>query len=254
MRPLALTLLAVVCGCAYARKETHTVPMAQSAVKLESRPRDMWTLKVLSAELPQAKPSGLPWDDDGTGPDPFVRVFVNGREIWTSPVIENSTHPTWNATLPANVVVSHNTPLRIEVWDHDSQIKADPMGSISTEGLPGNALPDAEARVTLDNLATLTIMAADPRPVRGVGLTVELHSDALRVIAVHPYSPASRANIRVGEDIVAINEVAVASLDSNEAFTRLSMVIDSGAPLTVADSAGAQRTVQLDKDPLWNTM
>jgi len=254
MRLIALTLLSLLCGCAYVRKETHTMPMAAAAVKLESRPSGMWTFQVLSAELPQRKPSGLPWDDDGSGPDPFVRIYLNDRELWQSPVIEDTTQPAWNVTLPANVVIASNAKLRLEVWDFDSQVKADPMGGTATQGLPGNAMPDAEARVTLDNLANLTIKVSEPRPMRGVGLTVEIRPNALRVIEVQPYSPASRANIRVGEDIIAIGDTAVSSLNDNDAFSRLSLALDSGATLSIVDQGGTQRSVQLDKDPIWRTM
>ena len=116
MRTLAwLLLLATFTGCAYQR---YTTPVhAAPDVKLSSkdRPAQMYTFRLISADVPPTKISGLTWDDDGSGPDPFARLYVDNRLVWESPVIENQTRPEWNIVLPANVLIPSNSKFRLEL-------------------------------------------------------------------------------------------------------------------------------------------
>lgn len=249
---LLLTLL--VAACAYPRRETHTVPVPTTMVRADDIPRNLWVLQVLEAELPLRTPAGLPWDTDGSGPDPFVRLYLNGQLLWKS-AVQNDTHlPVWNATLPRNVVIEGDAQLRLEVWDWDGPVSADPMGAVQSTGLPGNAIPNARARLTLDNLANLTIRAAPPAPHQGVGLAVEIHQEALVVLSVLPRSPAQRAGIKPGDRVVAVGGAPVARLSDVDAFTRLSLAADMGHSLTIASKNGQQREVILDRKPLWLVM
>lgn len=258
MRYSLTTLLVLVgLGCAYPRKETHTVPLPDSAVSAADTPRGLWTMEVISAELPPRMASGLDWDRDSgkeKNPDPFVRLYVDDRMVWQSETVKDTSHPTWNATLPKSVYIPRTSTMRLEVWDRDTTVSADPMGAVYSQGLPGNALPNADARLTLDNLANVTIRVRPPKPYRGVGLGVEIHPDELLITGIAPFSPASRADLHVGERIVAIGGATITELTDNDAFSRLSLAIDRATPLTVADSHGTQREVILDKKPLWIVM
>lgn len=247
-------LLTLLVGCAYPRRETHTVPVPQSAVAPEDLPKDLWSLRVMGAELPVRKAAGLSWDRDGTGPDPFVRVYLDGTLVWESEVVQDTHRPVWNAALPRNLRVGSEARLHFEVWDWDSAVSADPMGAAKSVGLPRKATPNARARLTLDNLATLIIQAAPPRPHQGVGLSVEIHRDALLVVSVLPHSPAGRAGIRPGQRVVAVGGTPVAKLSSAEAFSRLSLAADRGHSLTVAAEGGPPRHITLDRKPLWLVM
>lgn len=250
------TLLAVLAasGCAYPRKQTVMNPAPPDRVKADERPKDMWSLRIVDAELPQTKPGGLPWDSDGTPPDPFVRVLVNERQVWESPVKKDTRTPSWNILLPRNVEIPENAVFRIELWDHDSAVSADPAGSIQREGLPATALPDANARLTLDNLAMLTLVASAPRAHQGVGLYVEVRSDALLVLEVERYSPAFRAGVLKGDRIVGIGPQRVSELGGDEAVSDLSLAIDRDLSLTLADEKGHERQVTLDKGFIWLVM
>src|SRR5262245_32058653 len=100
-----LIAVTAVVGCAYPR---HTTPLnAAPGLKVPSEqvPGGMYTLQLISATAPPTKISGLAWDDDGSGPDLFVRLYVADRMVWESPVIENETKPQWNRVLPANVII-----------------------------------------------------------------------------------------------------------------------------------------------------
>jgi hypothetical protein len=215
----------------------------------------MYTFRLISAEIPPTKMSGLPWDDDGSGPDAFARLYVNNQLVWESDVIENSTRPQWNVVLPRNVVIPKNADFRLELWDYDTAVSADPIGRVEHSGLPTTAVPDAEARLELDNRTMVTIMVAAPHAMTGVGLSVEARDNFLKIYNVEPYSPAARAGIRVGELIVGIAGERVAHMGASDAVSELALAADRGHKLMIADAEGKnEREVTLDKGYVWLVM
>jgi len=216
-----------------------------------SAPADMWSLRILDAQLPPRKNTGGEWDSDGSGPDCFVKVIVGGRTVWESEVVEDSTNPVWNATLPANILVGHSDKFSIEIWDKDSGLAGDPLGHSHNTGLPVTARPDSEASLTLSNLGTLRLIVSAPKPHQGVGLEVEIRPDELKVLEVTPHSPAERAGIKVGDRIVEVGPLSVSHMADQDALSHLSLAADRDKKLVVVDDKGARREIELDNDPLW---
>jgi len=252
---VTLFLLAVVVasGCAYPRRETLSYPAPPSAEgQAQDAPSGMWSIRLVSAELPRFKGAGLPWDDDGTPPDPYLKLILGDRVVWESPVQEDTFHPEWNVTLPRNIYLSNSTRFRIELWDRDSG-KSDPAGAISHVGLPETALPDAIARLSLDNMGAVSIIVSAPKPSRGVGLHYEVHGDGLLVLDVEPFSPAARAGIKQNDLITAIAGQSVESLGGNKASSELSLAGDRASELTLL-TGKQSHTATLDRGFLWLTM
>ncbi|MGD8863098.1 MAG: PDZ domain-containing protein [Myxococcales bacterium] len=256
MRTLLLSALVLtsLAGCAYRRHTTPLNVVSNAHVKSAQRPRGMYSVRLLDATIPQRKVSGLEWDDDGSPPDPFVRLYVDDRLVWESAVIEDTIHPEWDVTIPRNVLVSSSSSFRIEVWDKDTAVSFDPVGRIERQGLPATAQPGAISRLTLDSGTILSLRVDEPVPHRGVGLTVELRPDGLKVIEVEPFSPAGRAGIKQGERIVGIGPERVAHMSDDDAATELSLATERDHKLTVADVSGQEREVTLDDGYTWLVM
>jgi hypothetical protein len=245
--------LAVASGCAYPRRETLAYPAPASAEgRSAEQPSGMYSIRLIGAELPPFKGAGLPWDPDGTPPDPYLKLIVGDRIVWESPAQENTLRPQWNVTLPRNVYVSASTRFRVEMWDRDSA-SSDPAGSFQRTGLPESALPDAAARLPLDNLGAVTVMLSAPKAYRGVGIRFEQHGDGLLVLDVEPFSPAARAGVKKGDLIVAIGPSRVEAVGGDKAASELSLAGDRGYSLTLLTGTH-ERTAQLDRDFLWLTM
>jgi hypothetical protein len=250
---LSVLTLAVASGCAYPRRETLAYPApADAETHSAGEPSGMYSIRLIGAELPPFKGAGLPWDEDGSPPDPFMKLILGDRVIWESPPQDDTLRPQWNVTLPRNVYISASTKFRIELWDRDGG-SSDPAGSIRRMGVPETALPDAAARLPLDNLGAITIMLSAPRASRGVGIRFEEHGDGLLVLDVEPFSPAARAGVKKGDLIVAIGESRVEALGGNKAASELSLAGDRGYALTL-QSGKSERTAQLDREFLWLTM
>lgn len=253
MRIFGLVLLvAALAGCAYPRRTT-LVHAAPPSAEPQDTPSHLWSIRFVDAQLPEAKGEGLPWDGDGSGPDPFVRLTLDGRVVWESPVQADTLHPTWNVTLPRNVYITAQTRFRVELWDGDTAAK-DPAGNIVRSGLPENALPDASAHLTLDNGATVTIVVSKPQPSQGLGVDFEEHSDALWILSVERFSPAARVGIQVGDHVVAVGGVRIDAMTAAKAASELSLSADRAATLTVRDAKGKERQVTLERGYLWLTM
>jgi hypothetical protein len=252
---LLLVLAGGLGGCAYQRYTTPLHPASDVKLASKDQPAQMYTFRLISADIPPTKLSGLAWDDDGSGPDPFARLYVDNQLVWESAVLENTAKPEWNVVLPRNVLIPSNRQFRIELWDKDTAVSADPIGSLEHTGLPNTLVPDALTRIELDNRAWVAVMISPPHPYRGVGLSVEARSGALKVYEVEPYSPAARAGIRVGELIVGIAGERVEHMGSNDAVSELALAADRGHKLMVADSEGKnEREVMLDHGYVWLIM
>lgn len=244
----------VLAACAYPRRSTSLSP-ATGEVQTLDAPSNLWRLRLGSATIPPRRRGGLDWDPDGGLPDAFVRILRGGELVYESPVQENTLDPAFDVLLPKNVWLPTDRELRIEVWDRDEGPSNDPVGVWRGQGLPPNALPDADARITLEGGAALSFRVMPPHPHRGVGISeFEVRGDELKVLAVMEHSPASRAGIAAGDAIVAIGDRAVDDLDDAQAASALSMAADRQAALRVRKSGGQEETVELDRGYVWLTM
>jgi hypothetical protein len=169
--------------------------------------------------------------------------------------MENVAQPKWTVTLPRNVVIPAESSFRIELWDRDTPVTADPIGKLVRSGLPTAAQPDAEARLLMDTGAVLTFRISAPVAHEGVGVTsYEIRNDHLRVLAVEKHSPAGRAGVEVNDMILAIDGLNVSSLKPAKAATLLSMSAKRGYVLTVTREGGEAREITLDRGLVWLTM
>lgn len=77
-----------------------------------------WTFTVESATITATKSDGTAWDGDGSPPDPFVKVMLNGGLIATTPELEDTRTPSWDfATNP--VVIQAGDSLSLAIFDGD---------------------------------------------------------------------------------------------------------------------------------------
>lgn len=252
---LCLLLASSVIGCVYPRRSTSLSPVQRPDASASiTAPEDVYQLTIVEAQVVPQRRGGLPWDDGGGGPDPFVRVFRGEEMIFETPVINDSNAPRWNASVPANVRVTSTVALRFEVWDRDD-IGADPIGIYRNTGRPSAAVLDADARLALEGGNYLTVRFAGPRPHRGVGIEeYELRPDALVVMRVMPHSPAARAGLEPGDRIVRIGERSVSSMNGAEAASELSMAVSRHHTLGVIGADGRERSVDLDRGFVWVCM
>lgn len=238
-------------GCAYPRRTT-SLTAAVGPVDTTDAPASVYMLRIVSARIPELSRGALRWDDDEVGlPDPFVRVYRDDELVYESSVLDDTLRPEWDERVARNLYVRPDADYRFEVWDSD-QIGADPIGVRVSHGLPANVVVGAEASLLMESGATLTVELERPRGHRGVGITLyEVRPDSLVVIELETHSPAGRAGLAPGDEILAIGDETVHAMGAQRAAGALSMAAERQSRLTIRDIRGETRTVTLDQQPTW---
>ena len=254
MRTLVGLVLVIVTagGCVYPHRSTSltAVHSEQTGSTLHA-PESLWQVTIVSAHVRPRNRGDLDWDDGGGLPDVFVRLYRGEELLFETETVDDTLEPVWNATPERNLVLAPHDNIRFEVWDDDT-VGGDPVGIYRNQGLPANAVAGADARLLLEGGSYLTVRVAAPIPRRGVGIDdYEVRPDALVVIRVLPYSPASRAGIEPGHRIVAIGDQRVSALSDAQAASALSMAVSRGRELTVQDANERERSLELDSGFVW---
>jgi hypothetical protein len=249
-----LLAVSTLAACAYPRRSTSLSPSNQT--ETATTPDHTWDLEVVSAVVPPRQRSGSNWDDgEDSQPDPFVRIYRSDELLWESESRSDTLEPRWGVHLPRNVRLPPEAELRIELWDRDRAVASDPIGTWRNNGLPATALPNADARINLEGGAQVVIRVHAPLAHRGVGIELyEVRPSALIVLEVIEHSPAGRAGIQPGDQIVAIGASQIADIDDAKAASELSLAADRRNRLTIVKPSGAREQVELDGGLVWLTM
>ncbi len=247
--------LGLLASCSYPVRSTPLWPVRSGERSTLERPDHIHSLTVVGAELPPRKRGGLAWDEDGSGPDPFLRIYRDGELLWESPVRHDTRTPRWDHTFPRAVRLPPGAFLRVELWDADFP-RADPAGVWRQRGLPTALQGGHAVRLRLEGGAVVTLRIGPPVPMRGTGIArYEVRPDDLLVLRVLPDSPAARAGVRTGDRIVAIDGESVARMGAARAVGRLAQAgRRRGVTLRLRRPSGRVRTVTLDGGFVWPTM
>jgi Cys-rich repeat protein len=78
-----------------------------------------YKLTIKSGTAPSATASGGAWDIDGSLPDPYLNVYVNGSLVCYTAPVSNTTTPTWNATCNTALKLTSSDTLKFVMMDDD---------------------------------------------------------------------------------------------------------------------------------------
>ena len=117
-----------------------------------------WRLTVESARLSDRDSAGDPWDGDGSGPDPYVVVAVDGQTLLRTQERADTFAPAWNESVA--FVLNRDTQVQLTLWDADFLI-------------PGSVAATSNSIVREDELRqeTVTAFATTGRPDAGNAIT-----------------------------------------------------------------------------------
>jgi membrane-associated protease RseP (regulator of RpoE activity) len=169
--------------------------------------------------------------------------------VWESPRVDNTTHPVFDVGPEKNLALDRNTRIRLELWDKDG-VSSEPIGVYEGRAL-GEAIMDAPMTIKLEGGATVTVRVEHPTPLLGTGIAqYEVRKRAMVVLKVVPNSPASRAGVKPGDRITAIDGKLVDELGGGRAESALAQAGQNGSELTV-EKDGKYRRVKLDDGYVW---
>jgi hypothetical protein len=228
---VALGLLG--CGAVYPQLETPVrSPPGQMALT-PPPPDDLLFLKFAGAVIPTRTRDGRNWDSvGGSLPDAFAKLIVDGKVILETPVQSNSLRPTWPEQRKANYRVPSGASVRVELWD-SNPINNHPICVADVSDLRGEASAEGPLQIACNSGAELMLTAEPAHGRLGIGLYYELRREEVFVTRVLRESPAARAGLARGDQLLKIQGKDVKSMAEGEAQSQLNANAATGVTLLV---------------------
>ncbi len=204
------------------------------------------------ATIPTTTRDGRKWDSvGGEAPDPFAKVFLNDRELFRTPIQSNTLTPTWPDGPRDNYRIPKGASLRVELWD-SNPINNHPICVRNVKN------PHAEARIgeldiACDSGAKLRLTLTPGRAKIGLGFAYELRTESVFISRVVAASPAGRAGIVVGDQLVRIQGKTVKGLDEGEIRSLINANAPNSLALSVRHADGAEVEVVLKEGAMYPT-
>jgi hypothetical protein len=248
--PVVLPLVLTACPAVYPELGTRTHAIPSGRQLDPPPPNDVRWLKVASAVVPEKTRDGRPWAANGKS-DPYAKLFANGKELFRTPVQSNTLAPTWPDGPKGNFKVGSEDKLRVEIWDsnplNDKPICVQDIGHVGED-----ALMERRIRVTCEGGGDVVILYEQAHAVQGAGLWYELRADAAGVTRMLDDSPAQRAGLEPGDDLLEIGGRKVNTMTADEVKSAMNAIPFAGLPLLVKHAKdGAVLTLKLKEGPIY---
>jgi hypothetical protein len=244
-------LVALGCPAVYPELGTRTHPIPAGQPLDPGPPPDLRWMKFVSARVPDRTRDGRPWGPSGKA-SPYAKVLVNGVELFRTPPESNTLEPTWPGAPRGNFKLAPADRLRIELWDSDP-LNDKPIGA-SDVGVPGDqALLDKQVRVTFDDGGEVVLAFEPAHAVRGLGLWYELRTQSCGITRLLEGSPAERAGLQPGDDLLTIGTRQVSAMSPEELKSAFNAVPLEGLAVSVKHPGGVVAQVALKEGPIYPT-
>lgn len=245
-------LVSTACGAVY--PEIATPVRAAGTRKLDPPPPDdIVFLKFKSAQIPTRTRDGRNWDSvGGSAPDPFVKLLMEDKEILLTPVQANTLTPTWPDQKVGNYRLPRGVPARIELWD-SNPINNHPICVESINDILGEASYEKDVEIDCDSGASVQLTVQPAHAKFGIGLYYELRTEDIFVTRVVEESPAARARLARGDQIIAIQGKPVKGMDGESARSLINSNVTTGVTLSIKHANGAVEDVTLKDGPMYPT-
>ncbi len=248
---IALVSLSVLPGCPalYPEFGTRTRQVTAGVPLDPPPPEDLRWLRVLSAQVPERTRDGRTWQTNGKFADPYAKVLINGREIFKTPVESNTLKPTWPDGPHGNVKIGFGDKLRVELWDANA-LYDKPIG-VEEIRVTQDHLIQRELRIELDGGADMVLAFEPAHAMMGAGLWYELRTDSCFVTRLVERSPAERAGILAGDQILKIRARDVKVMSADEIRSLFNAIPLGGLELLVKHPDGSTAQVNLKEGPIY---
>ncbi len=245
-------LLAVLAGCpaVYPELATRTSKVASDRAVDPPPPDDLHWIRFLSGEVPPRTRDGREWSKGSRLPDPYATLVVNGREVLRTPVQSGTLKPTWPDGPRGNFRLQPTDRLRVELWDRNA-INDRPIGVRDLGRPTEEARQTRQIRVELEGGGEVILAYEPAHPVLGVGLWYELRNDTCFVTRLLDQSPASRAGLQKGDELLAIGGKAVKATTPDDVQSLWNAIPMAGVAVTVRHASGATQEALLKEGPIY---
>ncbi|MEO6599460.1 MAG: PDZ domain-containing protein, partial [Polyangiaceae bacterium] len=238
------------CGAVYPEIATPVRPAGERRLD-PPPPEDIVFLKFANAQIPTRTRDGRQWDSvGGSAPDPFAKLLIQDREILVTPVQANTLNPTWPDQAVGNYRIPRNTPVRVELWD-SNPINNHPICVEAISNILAEASNEQNIELRCDSGAMIEIVVQPAHAKFGLGLYYELGNDDIHVTRVIAESPAARAKLRRGDQIVKIQGRDVKGMDPESARSVINSNVSTGVTFSIRHADGSEAEITLKDGPIY---
>jgi len=247
---IASLVAASGCAAVYPEIETPMRPPPADAKLDPEPPEDLLYIQVEKAQIPRKTRDGREWDSvGGSLPDPFAIVFIDDKELFRTPVHENTLSPTWPDSPRANYRIPIRSRMRFELWDSNT-LTHRPICVHTID----NVHQQAEygfVDVSCESGARASIVVRHARALLGLGFYYELRAEDVYVTRVLEESPASRVGLKPDVRIVSIQGQPTRGMDLGEVRSYINANERTGVTLDIRRPDGRTDTVTLKAGPIY---
>jgi hypothetical protein len=221
------------CGAVYPQLETPVRTPPPQITLAPPPPEDLLFLKFAGAVIPTRTRDGRSWDSvGGSLPDAFAKLFVDGHVILETPVQSNALAPTWPDQRKANYHVRMGAPVKVELWD-SNPINNHPICVADVPDLHSEVSTEGTFLVSCSSGAELRLVVQPAHGRLGLGLFYELRREEVAITRVLRESPAARAGLVHGDQLLKIQGKSVKSMADGEAQSLINANAATGVALVV---------------------
>ena len=240
----------VLAGCAIIYPEVQTgTRLAKDGQALDPPPPDdLYYLYIEGASIPPKTPGGLEWE--GGAPDPFAKLIVNDVDLLRTPTQSHSREPSWPDQKRGNYRIVAGSRIFVEVWD-DNPVTNKPICRAAVREIQ-NMRGGGVSEIWCDSGARVQLHVEPAKGLIGLGLYYESRgTEGVRVTRVVANSPAARAGLSGGDQILRINGKDVKTLDPNQVRSAINEKAQTGLELDVWYQNGKRHLVTIKEGALY---
>lgn len=253
--PFALIFLAALGsnGCAAVYPELQTPSHAPvEGQPLDPPPASVKWIAISSATIPKLTRDGRSWDGGSSGPSAYAIIFVNGEPILRTEPEARTFSPTWPSAPKGNFILEEGDRVRVELWE-SRPVNDRPIGVRELRFAKEDLTDEHELLVALDGGADVVLKVEAARAQVGLGFRYELRGlDGVYLTRVFALSPAGRAGLEVGDQIIAIDGRPTKGMTPPEIQSLLNMQHPGGFQLKLARKDGSLVALTLREGAIYS--
>ena len=248
------TVAVAACSAVYPEIATPLRPPPKGRVLSPPPPDDLVYIQFKSAEIPRKTRDGRQWDAlGGKAPDPFAIIFLDDKELLRTPVQSNTLNPTWPSQKKENYKVPSGSRIRVELWD-SNPINNHPICVRKLSSFTTETDEDGVVSLRCNSGARVELVVEPARPRVGLGFYYELRTRDIFVTRVITESPAGRAKLESGDQLVKIQGKETRDMEEGEARSLVNANSPVGVTLTIKKKKGGDLVDLTLKDgPIYAT-
>lgn len=213
-------------------------------------PNDLRWVRFKSAQITNSMRDGRTWKQAlGKLPDPYAKLFLNGNEIIKTNPQKETLEPTWESSPRGNFRITSSDKLRVELWDANA-VNDTPIGvkdfKATDDFVSGNQI-----RLDIAGAGEVVLAFEPAHAMFGLGLWYELRTDTCFITRMLEGSPAERAGVAPGDEVIEIGGKKVQGMSANQVRSAFGSIPLDGLAVVVKHADGATLTATLREGPIY---